>query len=163
MITQEKLHELFEYRDDGTLIRKVNIQSMARKGDAAGSVGGDGYTRISIDYKRYLLHRLIFLYHYGYLTHGLQIDHIDADKSNNRIDNLREVTGSQNMYNSKIRSNNKSGVKGVYWNEARRKWYPQIKVNGKYVLRGYYDTIEEAKAVIEKARDELHGDFARHN
>ena len=163
MITQQRLHELFEYREDGNLIWKMNIQSMARKGNVAGSTDYHGYTRISIDCKKYLLHRLIFLYHKGYLTHGLQIDHIDGNQRNNRIDNLREVTGSQNMYNSKIRSNNKSGVKGVYWNKATRKWYPQIKVNGKYVLRGYYDTIEEAAAAIEKARNEYHGEYARHD
>ena len=162
MITQQRLHELFEYRD-GTLIRKVSVQSNAREGDVIGGVNSDGYLQAMIDRKSYKVHRMVFLYHHGYLTDGLQMDHIDGNKTNNRIENLREVTKSQNKMNSKLAANNTSGVKGVYWHKRKQKWTSKIILNRKHIHLGYYDTIEEAVSVAIAARNEYHGDFARHN
>ena len=163
MITQERLHELFEYRD-GSLIWKMVISMKIKVGDIAGHLNKSrGYFLVGIGRKQYLLHRLIFLYHHGYLTKGLQIDHIDGDRTNNRIENLREVTNQQNAFNAKISSRNKSGVKGVTWDEQSQKWRSVIMLSGKQIHFGFYDTIEEATAVIKKARNEYHGDFARHN
>jgi hypothetical protein len=163
MITQQRLHELFEYRDDGNLIRKVSVQSNAKKGDVIGSVNNDGYLCVMVDRKPYRVHRLIFLYHHGYLTDGLQMDHIDGNRTNNRIENLREVTKSQNKMNSKLAANNTSGVKGVYWHKRIQKWTSNIRLNRKHIHLGYYDTIEEAVAVVIAARNEYHGEYARHN
>lgn len=158
MITQQRLHELFEYRD-GTLIWKVT----RRAGKVAGTFDkSTGYYRIHIDKIYYRLHRMIFLYHHGYLTDGLQIDHTDGNRTNNRIENLREVTNQQNQFNSKTSSRNKSGIKGVSWNEAKQKWEVRIMVNNRNKFIGYYDTLEEAEAAAIKARNELHGDHARH-
>jgi hypothetical protein len=162
MITQQRLHELFEYRD-GTLIRKVgrNVGKVAGTFDRS-----KGYFRLTTDRNNnihHYVHRLIFIYHNGNLTEGFQIDHIDGDRTNNRIENLREATGSQNMQNAKIPSNNKSGVKGVSWHKIYKKWQVYIMIKGKRLFFGRYDTLEEATAVAEKARNELHGDFARHN
>jgi hypothetical protein len=162
MITQQRLHELFEYRD-GTLIRKVSVQSNAKEGDVIGSVNNCGYLHARIDRKNYKVHRLIFLYHHGYLTDGLHMDHIDGNKTNNRIENLREVTRSQNKMNSKLAANNTSGVKGVYWHKHKQKWNSKIILNRKHIHLGYYDTIEEAAAAAIAARNEYHGDFARHD
>jgi len=162
MITQQRLHELFEYREDGNLIWKIKIGKRIKVGDIAGAYD-QGYTRISINYTRYPLHRLIFLYHHGYLTVGLQIDHIDGNSENNRIENLREVTQRQNNMNSKLKVTNTSGVKGVYWSKAQRKWHSRIKVNGKNTHLGYYDTLEEAESVVKDARKKYHGEYARHN
>jgi hypothetical protein len=160
--SQERLHELFEYRDDGNLIWK-KCKSGIRKDMVAGSLNPTtNHHQVLVDGKIYNLHRMIFMYHYGYLTSGLEIDHIDTDKSNNRIENLREVTRAQNSMNTKIKSTNTSGVKGVYWNKSGQKWVSRIKVNGKNEYLGSYNTIEEAKEVITAARNNLHGDFARH-
>ena len=88
MITQAKLHELFDYREDGKLIWKVKLNQRIKIGDLAGSLGkgrsgrGNSFYRVSIDKKEYQLHRMIFLYHYGYLTPGMDIDHIDGNPLN---------------------------------------------------------------------------------
>jgi hypothetical protein len=163
MITQERLHELFEYREDGNLIWKKITSYRVKLGDVAGSLEPIyGYRILMIDNKFYRLHRMIFLYHHGYLTDGLQIDHIDGNPGNNRIENLREATRSQNMQNGKIHSDSKSGVKGVSWDKKNRKWKTQINVAGKPIFLGLYNILEEAEAVVKEAREKYHGEYARH-
>lgn len=162
MITQQRLHELFEYREDGFLIWKVDFSSRAKEGNVVGTLNDEGYYIVGIDQKSYKVHRMIFLYHHGYLTDGLQMDHIDGNKTNNRIDNLREVTSQQNAFNRKF-SKNTSGVKGVTWSKEKMKWVVQITVDRKCKHLGYYDDLKEAKAAAIAGRDELHGDFARHD
>ena len=162
MITQKRLHDLFEYREDGNLIRKVRVASNAKVGDIAGSPNDRGYWLVNIEYERCKVHRLIFLYHHGYLTPGMDIDHIDGNPGNNRIENLREVTHTQNIQNSKINSRNTSGVKGVYWDKQRSKWRAGIRVEGKKTDLGSYNTLKEAEAAVKGAREKYHGEYARH-
>ena len=162
MITQKRLHELFEYREDGNLIRKISITSNAKVGDVVGCPIGRGYMQVRINYKHYFLHRLIFLYHHGYLTKGMQMDHIDGNSENNRIENLREVTNGQNAQNSKIHSTNTSGVKGVHFSKRHKKWECRLNLNGKGKYLGRYNTLEEAEAVVREAREKYHGEYARH-
>jgi len=161
MITQERLHELFEYREDGKLIWKVNIGTV-KIGDVAGCIDNQGYYIVRIDRKNRKGHRLIFLYHHGYLTEGLQIDHIDGNPGNNRIENLREVTNSQNCHNSRRYSNNTSDVKGVCWDKKQDKWKAAIKINRKQIHLGYYTILEEAATAVREARVKYHGEYARH-
>jgi len=161
MITQEKLHELFEYRD-GALIWKVRLAMRIKIGEIAGTIEKNGYIRVTIDGKPYRMHQLVFMYHHGLLTKGKEIDHIDGNRTNNRIENLREVTRQQNQFNRKFFKNS-SGVKGVTWNKEKKKWKAQIMVDGKNKHLAYCDTIEEAAVAMEKGRKQYHGDFARHN
>lgn len=162
MITQKRLHDLFEYREDGNLVWQKSKPGI-RKDMVAGSLNPTtNHYQVLVDEKIFNLHRMIFLFHYGYLTSGLEIDHIDGNPSNNRIENLREVTKSQNAQNAKIRSDNTSGVKGVYWNKERQKWCARLRVNGKNKSLGNYKTLEEAEAVIREAREKYHGEYARH-
>jgi hypothetical protein len=162
MITQEKLHEVFEYRDNGNLVWKVRLSWRVQVGTIAGTVENNGYIRVTINGKPYRMHQLVFLYHNGYLTKGKEIDHIDGDRTNNRIENLREVTKAQNSFNRKY-VDNTSGFKGISWCNRRRKWVVQIMVDGRNKNLGRYDTIKEAIAVVIAGRNELHGEFARHN
>jgi hypothetical protein len=161
MITQERLHELFEYREDGTLVWRVDKGS-AKKGMVAGSIRDSGYYRMQINRKGYQLHRIIFLYHHGHLTDGLYIDHIDGNKTNNRIENLREVTQSQNRHNSKISVTNTSGIKGISFHKKRKKWHACIMLEYKSIFLGEYKSLEEAEAVVKEAREKYHGEYARH-
>ena len=155
MITQEKLKELVDYVD-GKLIAKIN--SKVRKvGDALSSLTDKGYLRASVGGKSYRVHRLIFLYHHGYMP--TQVDHIDGNRMNNRIENLREATSSQNNQNRKATSS--SGIKGVIWHKQSRKWVASICVNRKSVHLGSFLSIEEAALVANKARQSAHGEFYR--
>ncbi len=142
MLTQARVRELFDYRSDGELIRKVQLCSTARVGDVAGCLRGDGYKIVMVEGKFYLNHRLIWFWHHGYFPE-FGLDHIDRNPSNNRIENLREVSQSCNMRNVKQR-NSLSGVTGVYWFKRDSKWQAQIRISNKNIHLGYYDTILEA-------------------
>jgi hypothetical protein len=160
--TQDRIRELFDYREDGNLICKFTRGGNAKVGTVAGCPKPSGYNRMRIDGIDYELHRIIFLYHYGYLTVGMDVDHIDNDKKNNRIENLRECTRGQNQENSKLRSNSTTGVKGVIFDKKRKNYRVNIKTNGKNYHGGSYLTLEEATTKANQLRKELHGDFARH-
>jgi hypothetical protein len=156
-MNQTKLNSLFEYRN-GELYWKIR-QGRSWPGRLAGT-NHKGYRRISIDHKLYLVHRLIFLYHHGWTP--AEIDHIDGNSSNSRIENLRAATPIQNNANRGLRINNTSGVKGVCWRKDTKQWFVQVSVNGKYVVRKYIKDLELAELVAIEARNKYHGEFARH-
>jgi len=158
-LTQDLLNELFEYRD-GVLYWKVAKSNNVKVGDVAGSLNGRGYLYTRINSKKYLTHRIIFLMHHGYLPYCL--DHIDGNKINNRIENLRPATTSENCRNSRIGKNNTSGFKGVSWYAPCKKWKARLMINKKEKYIGLFKTLEEAVEAVKKAREELHGEFARH-
>ena len=157
-LSQDLLHELFEYRD-GSLYWKVT-RPHVYIGKEAGCIGDRGYSRIVINNKMYRTHRIIFLMHHGYLP--TEIDHIDGDKLNNKIENLRSATRSQNLLNKKISSKNTSGVKGVSWSKDRNKWEVQMYVNGTKKFVGRFDDLEVAKAMAISFREKHHKEFANH-
>jgi hypothetical protein len=159
-----KLHELFEYRDDGVLIRKIDVgrNGKVKKGDIAGGLRPKGYLEVHIDGKNYRVHRIVYYMHHGHIDDTMQIDHIDGNRANNRIENLRLVTNSQNGHNRKISKNNTSGVKGVYWNKDRMKFQAHIKKNNKNMYLGAFDTLEAAEKAVKEAREKMHGEYARH-
>jgi len=107
--------------------------------------------------------RVVFLLHNGYLTKYKVIDHEDNNALNNNPDNLRESTRGQNAHNSKLRKDNTSGIKGLYWNEKTQKWVAELYVNSKKIFIGYFleSEKENAKKAIEKTRKKLHGKFGR--
>lgn len=120
-----------------------------------------GNLRVHIAGKPYALHRLVWLYVHGLWPVGV-IDHIDGNPRNNRIENLRDATQSQNVWNSRRRCNNTSGFKGVSWNRRTRAWRAYVTRNGKTHWLGHYATAETAFAARVAAADRLHGEFARH-
>ena len=151
MITQERLCELFVY-DNGNLVR--------HKGRKGGSVNKRGYKKICVDYKIYGEHQLVFMYHHGYIPE--QIDHIDGNKLNNKIENLRAANNSQNMMNREMLKNNTSGAKGVFWDKEAEKWRVAIRFNGVLRSFGRYIDFELADLVAKAAREKYHGSFANH-
>ena len=158
ILTQELVKDLFEYRN-GELYWKIARQGI-KIGNKAGCVSNSGYLRTDINRKKYLNHRIIFLYHHGYLPKFL--DHIDNNKINNRVENLREATSHQNNCNTKTRTDNTSGIKGVCWDKDVKKWRVQLQVNGKKTHIGIYADIELAELVVTEARNKYHGEFAKH-
>lgn len=130
-------------------------------GKLAGSKNNRGYWKIGILGKRGVLaHRLAWVLYYGYWPEG-NLDHIDGDRLNNKIDNLRIATPSQNGMNSKTPSNNTSGQKGVMWEKDRKKWAVQIRTNGKLKRFGRFKNFEDAVAAYQVAVEQMHGDYRR--
>jgi len=156
--TKEKLHSIFCY-ENGNLFWKSH-KYKAYIGKKAGTLNPNGYIYISINSKQYFAHRLIFLMNHGYLPKT--IDHINNNKSDNRIENLRPATISENGLNRKTSKNNSSGVKNVAWCKSSKKWKVSMTVNGKDKYFGVYDNLELADLVAQEARDKFHGKFARH-
>lgn len=105
------------------------------------------------------LHRFVL----GLLPKDLQhVDHANGDKLDNRRSNLRICTRSQNMHNRKVDRSNSSGVKGVFWHRQHSKWYARIGLHGKSIFLGLFDDLKDAECAVRKARERLHGEFARH-
>lgn len=142
---------------------QTNVWNAKYIGRSAGSVAANGYVDISflVGNRRIRAagHRLAWLYVYGVHPSAF-IDHIDGDKTNNRIENLREATAAQNAWNTGARSWSKSGVKGVSWDKSRGKWFASIFVNRKQIALGRYDAIEDAARAYEAAALRFHGEFA---
>jgi hypothetical protein len=158
-ITQELVNELFEYKD-GQLFWKKTTSKRSIAGNLAGYLTKRGYWRVSINYKHYYTHRIVFLMFHGHLPKLL--DHIDGNPLNNKIENLRAATSAENVRNSKLRNTNKSGIKGVCWDKQHKKWSVTIMVSGKNYRIGRFKDLELAQLAIEEARNKYHKEFANH-
>ena len=155
-INVELVRELLEYRPEvggSCLVWKVDRGSNKVKGLRAGSTrGNNGYLSIGIDKTLYLAHRLVWA-----VVHGEDpkfiLDHINRDKSDNRIENLRLCTNHQfdNRQNTTKYANNTSGVKGVSWYKPLGKWVANIRVNKVLIFLGYHSTIEAAAEARREA------------
>lgn len=130
-----------------------------RNSTVAGCLNSQtGYINIALDLKRYQAHRLVWLYNYGVFPEG-DLDHINRNRADNRLSNLREATRTQNLRNSSIRSNNTSGYKGVTWVSEKGKWRAQIFNSYKIHHLGYFDDIEKAAQAYDCKARELFGEF----
>lgn len=145
-LTQEYLHAHFEYRD-GILINKIKRNGKSPVGKEAGSLCDNRYKTVFICGKRYYTHRLIFMMFHGYMPK--EIDHIDRNKLNNKIENLRSVTKAENVANQKIRTDNTSGVRGISWNKSTKKWLVLKQQNNVRKYLGLFDSLELAKKSLD--------------
>lgn len=160
-LTQEEAHRLFEYRD-GVLYWKelVTNRTGKRVGKIAGYVHPTGYRLISVHGYQYKAHRLMFLYHYGYMPEF--IDHINGIKDDNRIENLRAATKAQNNQNRRAQKNNTFGIKGVSKLKNSPNWRCRISYNKKLHELGGFKSKKLAIEFIELWREMVHGAFANH-
>jgi hypothetical protein len=156
-LSKELLHTIFEYKD-GCLYNKIYRSSKSKIGDKAGTLAATGYYTTYVNSVRFSIHRLIFLMHHGYLPKV--IDHINGIKTDNRIENLREATNSENNCNRK--SNNKSGIRGVHWNKYHKKWTAVCWKDRKAYYLGHFKNIEDAKKAIFEGRKKHHKEFANY-
>ena len=161
-ITHELVRELFDYRD-GNLYWRVAKANCLKIGDLAGFTRKDGYRQISINKKHYLTHRLIFLYHHGYLPK--ELDHIDGNSLNNHIENLRVVTHPQNCMNQKkTKTYNGKATSSLYigvsWFNHNNKWGAHIKINGKLKHLGLFISETGAARAYNEAAIEEYGEYA---
>jgi hypothetical protein len=156
MITQARLHELLSYNPDtGVFVRRVK-SSTALAGQIAGGVRKDGYLQISIDNKRYLSHRLAWLYVHGTFPEH-DTDHIDGNRQNNAINNLRAVTRTINLQNLRQpKSSNKStGFLGVT-KLGDGRYMAQITANRVHRYIGTFPTLQAASDAYLAEKRRLH-------
>lgn len=154
-LTAEYLRSVLDYDPaTGIFTRKVSTARRVKVGDVAGSQDGHGYLRIMVQLRGYQAHRLAWLYTYGEWPKD-QIDHINRNRSDNRIANLRDVSHKQNGQNRSKSSHNTSGHPGVAWYKRDSKWQAKIAHNCKDIHLGYFATLEEAIAA-RKAAEKLY-------
>jgi hypothetical protein len=143
-ITKETVEHFLSYdTNTGKFFWKNPQSNRVQKGEEAG-VSADGYLRISVNGKKYQAHRLVWLLFHGCFP-TKDIDHIDGNRSNNRIENLREVTRMENLHN-------RTKAKGYTFCNTRKKYVAQLKINYKRHFLGYFDTAEEAREAYVKAK-----------
>jgi HNH endonuclease/AP2 domain len=166
MITSEILRKNLSYDScTGVFIwldrpwLKSNLNAKYR-GKIAGFVNKVGYRYIHIGGALHLAHRLAWIYVYGGQPPRF-IDHMNGQKDDNRIKNLRLATKSQNGMNRGAQRNNTSGFKGVYWHKQVGKWNAYIKLRGRRHSLGLFEDISAAAAAYRAAAHRLHGEFAR--
>lgn len=160
MITQQLIADCFEYKDGYLYWKGVthpNKQYLLDK--PAGSIHKTGYRHITWLGKVQKAHRLIFMLHHGYLPP--EIDHINGDRSDNHIENLRAADRSQNQCNRDVLANNTSGYAGVSWHKKSQSWLVRVMKNGKTVVNKYFKDLELAGLVATEARSLYHGAYAK--
>lgn len=151
MITRERLKEKLTYNKYTGKFTWNTSENQVSIGVEAGT-NLKGYVHISVDGNKYLAHRLAWFYEFGELP-ASEIDHINRDKSDNRIENLREADRSLNVRNTPARS--KSGYKGIYWYKKYNKW--RVAIKDKHV--GYFSCFKEALLARKKAEVLIYGDY----
>lgn len=155
--------QLFQYLDynpdTGLFTWKVNTSRSGKIGNIAGNVNRRGYRSIWINGLNFYAHRLAWAMSYGEWPEA-DIDHINQNKSDNRILNLRKASRSENMFNRGKNKNNTSGIKGVVFCKQTGKWRAQITINKKAVSIGRFFTQKEASDAYLKKAKENRGDFA---
>lgn len=159
-MNQALVAEYFDYKDGHLYWKKVmhhNKQYLV--GQEVGSIHKTGYRHVTWMGKIHKVHRLIFLLEHGYLPK--EIDHINGDRQDNRLENLREVTRSENQFNKAMCSNNTSGFRGVNWHKHSKSWVVRVCTKGKTKILGYFKDLELAGLVADEARNLYHGKYAK--
>lgn len=156
----DELKKCFVY-DHGNLIWVGKTTPKRKHGRIVGTKGTHGYLSCYFQGKLLLNHRIIYALHYGEIPSSMTIDHIDGNKLNNKIENLRLATYSENLSN-KVSKTNKSGAKGVLWNEANKNW--RVRINFMKVKHeiGSYANFVDAVVACREARQRIHKQFAKH-
>jgi len=161
MLTQAELKNRLFYDPETGEFRWLVSSGGVRAGSVAGGVDKKtGYRRIRALARKYLAHRLAWLYMTGEWP-AAEIDHRNLNRDDNRWRNLREASHAENMRNTPRRSHNTSGVKGVDFHKSSQKWRARINVNGRSLSLGYFNNIGEATTAYANAAAEHHGEFAR--
>jgi hypothetical protein len=156
ILTAARLRQLYSYDPEaGSFTRLVRIGRNHFPGVVAGAPFGKGYRRLRVDGQTYVVHRLVWLYVNGNWPNG-DIDHIDGDKSNNRICNLRDVNRSTNLENLKgTKAKDKSRLLGAF-PVNKRSWFSRIQVKGRSIYLGCFQSAEDAHAAYLAAKREFH-------
>ena len=160
-VTAEYLRDILDYSPEtGLFTWRVAPNGRIKIGQRAGSPDTGGHLQIRINKRFYRAHRLAWLYVHGEWPPE-DIDHINSERADNRLCNLRPATRAQNCQNSRLYRSNTSGFKGVVWHARGSKWSARIRANGRVHHLGRYTTAEAAHAAYVAAAVKYHGEFAR--
>lgn len=162
-------NELFEYKD-GFIYWKISVKGRKIKtGKIAGCYShgsnknnGKKYMKVSINKKRYYVHRIVWEMHNGFIQHGIEIDHINRDCSDNRIENLRMATRRENSINQPLRKNNRSGFNGIYFLNSASRWVVELKSKNNKKISRYFKNKEDAIHFRKNVMIEEWGEFSPH-
>lgn len=157
-----RLSELLTYNPETGVFRWKIARGRSRAGGPAGNVDKSGYVMIRLDKRLYAAHRLAWRYVHGlWPPHGALVDHINMDRADNRIANLRLATHSQNKANRAAPVTNTTGYKGVWFDKRRGKFVAALKVEGTTKHIGYFTLASDAHDAYKQAAREYFGEFAR--
>ena len=157
-ISIDTLRTILSYDPATGVFRWTECKKPRLIGMVAGCLHGTGYIIIGINGKQYGAHVLAWAYVHGQWPTS-RIDHRNGISDDNRIDNLRCATHSQNMWNTKPHSKNTSGFRGVY--KRGNRYVSMISIDGNRMYLGSFSTAEEASAKYEDVAKQAHGDFSR--
>ena len=156
----ETMREYLDYDPQtGIFTWKKNLKGPVKKGMKAGAKHSRGYISIGFNGESYLAHRLAWAFAHNDISQDMQIDHINGNRQDNRISNLRLASHEDNCRNSKPRKHNKSGIKGVRKENSR--WAARIRVNKKEIWLGTFNTADEASQAYQDAAQKYFGVFAK--
>lgn len=164
-------NEVFEYKEDGFLywkeseLKRSHFRNISpdRKAGCVGKGKNNKAFYIEIRYldKIHRAHKIVWEMHNGKIPNGMQIDHIDGNGTNNKLENLRLVTCAENLKNKSRYANNTSGCVGVSWHKAQKKWMAYISDAGKRITIGYYKVLDDA-ITARKDAERVYGYHENH-
>jgi len=152
-------HRRLEHLRSGSPLWRVASWNTQNAGKSAGRINSSGYVLLKIDNRMYRAHRVAWFHVHGTWPRN-EIDHIDRNRANNRIANLREATSLENTANTAVRRDSLSQIQGVGFQRHTRKWVARIRYRGREYHLGYFETAEAASAAYRRAKREFHGEFA---
>jgi outer membrane protein assembly factor BamB len=151
---EDKIRDRLSYDvNTGLLSWRINVSKNVKAGAKAGHIRKDGYSRLCVDRQFFLAHRVAWMLHYGSWPTS-EIDHLNGERHDNRIANLRDVSKSINLQNQrKATSKNMTGFLGVSWHARTKCYAARININGTEKHLGYFKTAEKAhEAYLSKKR-----------
>lgn len=155
MIIQNDIIELLNYDPETGIFSWKKKRRGIKRGIQLGCNNGFGYLRITVLGKSYYAHRLAWMYVYGEWPKD-QIDHINGDPSDNRISNLRAVTGIENQQNKiNLSTKNKSSLMGVSWHKKAKKWQAHVCIYKQRKYLGLFEDINEAHSAYLREKEKL--------
>lgn len=159
MPSLERLRELFDYNQDGTFTRLISCGNQKKGVIAKGKLEKHGYKRILVDGDHYLFHRIVWQWHYG--DDPKFVDHINNDRGDSRIENLRRVDKNQNCQHQLLPKNNTSGFFGVSWYKKKSSWKVSITTNHVKKSLGQSKDLKTAVLKYNDACIKYHGEFGK--